>query len=354
MKTFRVGIIGATGTVGRKLIELLADHPWFEITYLCASERSAGKKLKELIPLSKREIKYETMLVHDLKTAFSDLPKRVDLVFCATNLSFHDTIAMETELAKSELVVVSNNSAHRFTPDVPMIIPEINPEHLEIIPYQRRRLNAKRGFIAVKSNCSVQSFLPAVTPLKKFGLEKVCVCTMQAISGAGKTLSQTPELQENLFPYIENEEEKLQLEPLKILGKCKHGKILSAKIPLFSAQCMRVPVEHGHTAAVSIQFKRKPTKEEILSAWKNFRPITSLLSLPSAPERFISYFTDKDRPQPRLDCEKEGGMGVFVGNLREDTIFDYKFTGLSHNLIRGAAGGAVLLAEFFAVKGYLD
>ncbi|MBQ5927311.1 MAG: aspartate-semialdehyde dehydrogenase [Clostridia bacterium] len=353
MKKFRIGVIGATGKVGRTFLSLLSSHPWFEITLLCASERSAGLNLKDRLTLTPDEEPFANFILADLKN-ISSWKDKVDFVFCATNSSASDTIKLETELARLDIPVISNHSAHRFTPDVPLIIPEINPEHLELIPYQRKRLGVKRGFIAVKSNCALQSFLPLLVPLKKYFPSNVSVCTMQAVSGAGKRLEEVPSLQGNIFPYIDGEEEKLQSEPLKILGKYKKGKVRLEDKIAFSAQCFRVPVEYGHTVAINVSFRKKPSEEDILSAWKNFRPVTSLLSLPSAPKNFITYFTEKDRPQPKTDCQSEQGMGVCVGNLRKDGVFDYKFTGLSHNLIRGAAGGAILLAELLAVKGYLD
>ena len=281
------------------------------------------------------------------------LAGKVDFVFCAVNMSKEETRVLEERYAKCEIPVVSNNSAHRFTPDVPMVIPEVNPSHLDVIPFQRKRLGTKRGFIAVKSNCSLQSYVPLLHPLRKFGITSAAVCTYQAISGAGKTFSTMPEISDNVIPYIGGEEEKSEREPLKIWGEVREGGIVPAASPVITAQCLRVPVSDGHMAAVFVNFENKPTKEEVLEAWK-YAGEPQKLHLPSAPEHFITYFEENDRPQPALDRMTERGMGIMAGRLRNDPLFDLKFIGLSHNTLRGAAGGAVLLAELLAVKGYFD
>ena len=278
----------------------------------------------------------------------------VDFVFCAVDMKKDEIRALEERYAKAECPVVSNNSAHRFTPDVPMVVPEVNPEHIEVIESQRKRLGTKRGFIAVKSNCSIQSYVPALSPLRKYGIQNVLACTYQAISGAGKTFERWPEILDNIVPYIGGEEEKSEKEPLKVWGKIENGQIVSADSPLITTQCLRVPVSDGHTAAVFVSFEQKPSKEEILKIWEDFKGVPQELKLPSAPKQFIHYFQEDDRPQAKLDRNIEGGMAVSVGRLREDTMFDYKFVCLSHNTLRGAAGGGVLLAELLAAKGYMD
>ncbi len=355
MKTYRVGIVGATGMVGQRFVRLLERHPWFVPTALLASPRSAGKPYGEAV-----EGKWafdvpvpayaKDMVVLDAADP-RPLKSMVDFVFCAVNMGKEDVRALEEAYARAEIPVVSNNSAHRFVPDVPMVIPEINPEHLSVIPFQRKRLGCKRGFVAVKSNCSLQSYVPLLHPLRQYGLKSAAVCTYQAISGAGKTFLAMPEISDNVIPYIAGEEEKSEREPLKIWGKVSGGKIELASSPVITAQCVRVPVSDGHTAAVFASFEREPSREEILSAWENFAGEPQRLGLPSAPEKFITYLAEDDRPQPKLDRMLEGGMGIAAGRLRKDP-FGWKFIGLSHNTLRGAAGGAVLLAELLAAKGY--
>ncbi len=359
MKKFNVGVIGATGMVGQRFMLLLENHAWFNVVALAASARSAGKTYAEAVgdkwafDVAMPE-KYKNMVVLDAENDVDELASKVDFVFCAVNMDKAKIRALEELYAKKDVPVVSNNSAHRFTSDVPMVIPEVNPQHLEVIEAQRKRLGTKRGFIAVKSNCSLQSYVPLLHPLQKFGVENVAVCTYQAISGAGKTFKTMPEILDNVIPYIGGEEEKSEKEPLKIWGEVKNGEIVSATAPTITAQCLRVPVSDGHTAAVFVKFTNKPTKEEILSAWASFSGEPQALGLPSAPAQFIRYFEEDNRPQAKLDRMEGGGMGVTVGRLREDTLFDYKFVGLSHNTLRGAAGGAVLLAELLAAKGYLN
>ena len=359
MKQFNVGVIGATGMVGQRFMLLLSDHPWFNVTALAASSRSAGKTYVDAVgdkwafdrPIPE---KYRSMTVLDAEADMDKIASSVDFVFCAVNMDKTKIRALEEAYAQKEVPVVSNNSAHRFTADVPMIIPEINADHLSIIPAQRKRLGTKRGFIAVKSNCSLQSYVPLLHPLKGFGIKEAVVCTYQAISGAGKTFATMPEILDNIIPYIGGEEEKSEKEPLKIWGSIENGEIVSATAPLITAQCLRVPVSDGHTAAVFVKFENKPTKEEILSAWANFKGEPQELGLPSAPVQFLKYFEEDNRPQAKLDRMEGNGMSVTAGRLREDNVFDYKFVGLSHNTLRGAAGGAVLLAELLAAKGYLD
>ena len=359
MNTFRVGIVGATGMVGQRFITLLEKHPWFHVTALAASARSAGKNYRDAVqnkwamntPIPAYA---ENMLVLDAEQDAEALAREVDFIFCAVNMKKEEIKALEEKYARLEIPVISNNSAHRFTGDVPMVIPEVNPEHLAIIPAQRERLNTKRGFIAVKSNCSLQSYVPLLHPLRHFGIKKVAVCTYQAISGAGKTFATMPEIADNVIPYIGGEEEKSEREPLKIWGSVEASKIVCASAPLITAQCVRVPVSDGHTAAVFVSFEQKPTRDEILKAWRSFQGEPQKLNLPSAPKQFLRYFEEENRPQPKLDRDIENGMGVSAGRLREDEVFDYKFIGLSHNTLRGAAGGAVLLAELLAQKGYLN
>ncbi len=359
MKQYNVGILGATGMVGQRFALLLAEHPWFNVKVLAASPRSAGKTYEEAVgsrwamtvPIPE---KLRNMVVRDLNADMDTITAEVDLVFCAVDMKKEEIKALEERYAKAECPVISNNSAHRFTPDVPMVVPEINPEHLEIIAAQRKRLGTKKGFIAVKSNCSIQSYVPALHPLKQFGLQKVLACTYQAISGAGKTFETWPEMVDNLIPFIGGEEEKSEQEPLKVWGSIQNGEIVKAAAPSITTQCLRVPVSDGHTAAVFVSFEKKPTKEEILTLWENFKGEPQELGLPSAPKQFIHYFTEDNRPQAHLDRNLEGGMAVSVGRLREDTQYDYKFVCLSHNTLRGAAGGGVLLAELLAAKGYFD
>lgn len=359
MKQFNVGIIGATGMVGQRFATLLENHPWFHVKVLAASPRSAGRTYKEAVgarwcmqkPMPKA---MEDMIIKDATADIEAIAKEVDFVFCAVDMKKDEIRALEEAYAKAECPVISNNSAHRFTKDVPMIVPELNADHAAIIPAQRKRLGTKRGFIAVKSNCSLQSYVPALFPLSKFGIERVLVCTYQAISGAGKTLENCPEIIDNVIPYIGGEEEKSEREPLKLWGKIVGDEIVPATEPAFTAQCLRVPVSDGHMGAVFVDFKNKPSKEEMIDIWTKFSGRAQELNLPSAPKQFLHYFTEPDRPQPKLDRNTENGMAVCIGRLREDTLFDYKFACMSHNTLRGAAGGGVLLAELLAAKGYFD
>ena len=358
---YKVGIIGATGMVGQRFITLLNDHPWYTIEVLAASPRSAGKAYKdavgakwamdEEIPASVAD-----MVVMDATNDVEKIAEKVDFVFCAVDMKKDEIKALEERYAKAECPVVSNNSAHRHTPDVPMIIPEINPQHIEIIPAQRERLGTKRGFIAVKSNCSLQSYLPAMAVVNmKYPIDHALVTTYQAISGAGKTFKTWPEMVDNLIPYIGGEEEKSEKEPLKLMGKIVGDEIVSADSPAFTAQCIRVPVSNGHLGAVFVEFEdKKPTKEEMINIWENFSGRAQELNLPSAPKQFLHYFTEPDRPQIHSERMLEHGMAVSIGRLREDTQYDYKFVCLSHNTLRGAAGGAVLLGELLAAEGYFD
>lgn len=357
---YNVGIIGATGMVGQRFATLLENHPWFKVVVLAASPRSAGKTYQEAVgkkwvmttPIPEE---MKDIVVMDATADIEKIAEKVDFVFCAVDMKKDEIKALEEKYAKAEVPVVSNNSAHRFTPDVPMVVPEINANHLEIIDSQRKRLGTKKGFIAVKSNCSIQSYVPALSPLKdKFGIKQVLACTYQAISGAGKTFETWPEMVDNLIPYIGGEEEKSEQEPLKVWGTIQNGEIVKATSPLITTQCLRVPVSDGHTAAVFVTFENKPSKEEILQAWAEFKGEPQELELPHAPKQFIHYFEEDNRPQAKLDRMIEGGMAVSVGRLREDTMFDYKFVCLSHNTLRGAAGGGVLLAELLAKKGYFD
>jgi aspartate-semialdehyde dehydrogenase len=360
MKKYNVGIIGATGMVGQRFSLLLSDHPWFNVTALAASSSSAGKTLGEAVEgrwAMTEEIpqNLKDMVVLDAEKDIDEIVSKVDFVFCAVNMKKDEIKALEEKYAKKECPVVSNNSAHRFTADVPMIIPEINSEHLDVIPSQRERLGTKKGFIAVKSNCSLQSYVPALFPLdEKFGVDKVLVCTYQAISGAGKTFERWPEMVDNVIPYIGGEEEKSEKEPLKIWGKVENGEIKLADSPKFTAQCIRVPVSDGHLAAVYVTFKNKPTKDEIINTWNEFKGDPQELELPHAPKQFLNYYTEDDMPQTKLCRTLENGMAVSIGRLREDTQYDYKFVCVSHNTLRGAAGGAVLLAELLCAKGYMD
>ncbi|MBO4693614.1 MAG: aspartate-semialdehyde dehydrogenase [Clostridia bacterium] len=360
MKTYNVGIIGATGMVGQRFALLLSKHPWFNVTALAASARSAGKTYKEAVesrwamsdPIPKN---LESITVMDATADIDTICARVDFVFCAVDMKKPDILALEENYAKHECPVVSNNSANRFTPDVPMIIPELNPEHTDIIPAQRKRLGTKRGFIAVKSNCSLQSYVPALFPLdKKYGVDKCLVCTYQAISGAGKTFERWPEILDNVIPFIGGEEEKSEREPLKIWGKIDGDRIVPANEPKFTAQCLRVPVSDGHMAAVFVSFKNKPPKKQILDIWKSFSGVPQKLNLPHAPKQFLNYFEEDNMPQTKLNRNLEGGMAISIGRLREDSQYDYKFVCLSHNTLRGAAGGGVLLAELLCAKGYFD
>ena len=359
MKKYKVGIIGATGMVGQRFATILENHPWFEVVVLAASPRSAGKKYTEAlgskwvmdtpVPASMAD-----MIVKDATADIEEIASMVDFVFCAVDMKKDEIKALEERYAKAECPVVSNNSAHRGTPDVPMIVPELNADHVKVIPAQRERLGTKRGFIAVKSNCSLQSYVPALFPLSKFGVKDVLVCTYQAISGAGKTFDTWPEMVDNVIPFIGGEEEKSEQEPLKIWGKVEDGKIVNATSPRFTAQCLRVPVSNGHMGAVFVRFENKPSKEEILETWKNFKGRAQELELPSAPKQFLNYFVEDNMPQTKLQRNLEGGMAISIGRLREDTQYDYKFVCLSHNTLRGAAGGAVLMAELLCAEGYMD
>ena len=359
MKRYQVGIIGGTGMVGQRFVTLLENHPWFQLTAIAASARSAGKSYWEAvcdrwaldIPCPEAA---KSLMVLDAEADAVKLAGMVDFCFCAVDMPKDAIRALEETYAKLECPIVSNNSAHRWTEDVPMVVPEINAEHLAVIEAQRKRLGTKRGFIAVKSNCSLQSYVPALHPLMKYGLERALVCTYQAISGAGKTFQRWPEMVDNCIPYIGGEEEKSEQEPLKLWGRIEGDKIVSAESPRFTAQCLRVPVSDGHMGAVFVRFENKPSKEEILQAWKEFHGPAQDLELPSAPKQFLHYFEENDRPQPKLDRMLENGMAVSIGRLREDNQYDYKFVCLSHNTLRGAAGGAVLLAELLAAKGYFD
>ena len=360
MEKLKVGVIGGTGMVGQRFVSLLAEHPWFQLTVIAASARSAGKTYEQAVGSRwALEVPMPEMargiVVKNAVDDMAEIAALVDLVFSAVDMKKEEIRDLEEAYAKLECPVVSNNSAHRWTPDVPMVVPEINPEHLEVIPAQRRRLGTKRGFIAVKSNCSLQSYVPALHPLKdEFGLNKVLVCTYQAISGAGKTFETWPEMVDNIIPYIGGEEEKSEQEPMKLWGKVSDGRIENAAAPSITAQCLRVPCSNGHMAAVFASFDRKPSKEEILARWAAFSGRPQQLNLPSAPKQFLHYFEEDNRPQTKLDRSLEGGMAVSIGRLRPDTQYDYKFVCLSHNTLRGAAGGGVLLAELLRAEGWLD
>jgi len=360
MKKFNVGIIGATGMVGQRFITLTDNHPWFQTVVLAASSRSAGKKYGEAVgkrwametelPAWARD-----MTVMDAEADAEKIAGMVDFVFCAVDMKKDEILALEEKYAKFECPVVSNNSANRWTPDVPMVVPEINADHIRIIDAQRRRLGTKRGFIAVKSNCSLQSYVPALNPLLKYGLDKSLVCTYQSISGAGKTFESWPEMIDNVIPYIGGEEEKSEREPLKLWGRIENDRIVNAEGPSITAQCLRVPCSNGHMAAVFMSFKgEKPSIEQIKADWASFSGRAQELKLPSAPKQFLHYFEEDNRPQTKLDRMLENGMAVSIGRLRPDTQYDYKFVCLSHNTLRGAAGGAVLLAELLCAEGYID
>ncbi|MCR5608006.1 MAG: aspartate-semialdehyde dehydrogenase [Lachnospiraceae bacterium] len=356
-KKLRVGILGATGMVGQRFISLLENHPWFEVVAVAASPRSAGKTYEEAVgdrwkmtkAMPEAVKKLVVLNVNDVESVSS----QVDFVFSAVDMTKDEIKAIEEAYAKTETPVVSNNSAHRWTPDVPMVVPEINPQHLDVIEFQKKRLGTTKGFIVVKPNCSIQSYTPALHALKEFEPTVVVATTYQAISGAGKTFKDWPEMIDNVIPYIGGEEEKSEQEPLRLWGEIKDGVIVKAEAPIITTQCIRVPVSDGHTAAVFVSFKKKPTKEQILEAWKNFKGLPQELELPSAPKQFIQYCEEDNRPQAKFDRDYENGMGVSMGRLREDTVYDYKFVGLSHNTIRGAAGGAVLIAELLAKQGYI-
>ena len=347
----KVGILGGTGMVGQRFIALLEDHPWFEVTTIAASPRSAGKPYEEAVG---DRWKMDTPMPEAVKNLV--VAAEVDFFFSAVDMTKDEIKKIEEEYAKTETPVVSNNSAHRWTPDVPMVVPEINPEHFDVIEFQKKRLGTKRGFIAVKPNCSIQSYAPVLTAWKEFEPYEVVATTYQAISGAGKTFKDWPEMVENVIPYIGGEEEKSEKEPLKLLGTIEDGVIKSADKPNFTAQCIRVPVSNGHLGAVFVRFEegQKPTKEEMIEIWNNFSGRAQELNLPSAPKKFLNYFVEDDRPQIKSERMLENGMAVSIGRLREDTQYDYKFVCLSHNTLRGAAGGAVLLAELLAAEGYMD
>ena len=357
MEKLKVGIIGATGMVGQRFIMLLSDHPYFEISALIAGPRSAGRKYSEAVAGRWKMTSPCPERISDMDVISSDeidkVRGMVDFVFCAVSLSKDETRELEERYAKAEIPVVSNNSAHRWTPDVPMVIPEVNDSHLAVIEAQRERLGTKRGFIAVKPNCSIQSYVGALAPLRKYGIKEVVVTTYQAISGAGKTFNEWPEMIDNLIPFIGGEEEKSEKEPLRVFGEVRDGKIVPATSPVITSQCLRVPVTDGHMAAVFVKFENKPTKEQILEDWKNYSGKPQALDLPSAPEQFLTYFEEDNRPQTKLDRDLYGGMGVSLGRLREDFVYDYKFVGLSHNTLRGAACGAVLIAELLYREGYI-
>jgi aspartate-semialdehyde dehydrogenase len=359
MRKFKVGVIGGTGMVGQRFVSLMENHPWFELTVIAASERSAGKTYEEAVgkrwaleaPMPEEAKK---IIVKNAEKAVAEIAAAVDFVFSAVDMKKDEILALEEEYARAECPVVSNNSAHRWTSDVPMVVPEINPEHLTVIPYQKKRLGTKRGFIAVKSNCSLQSYVPALHPLREFGITKVLACTYQAISGAGKTFETWPEMVDNVIPYIGGEEEKSEREPMKMWGHVENGVIVNAVSPLITAQCIRVPASNGHMAAVFASFDKKPSQEQILKIWADYKGRAQELALPSAPKQFLRYFEEDNRPQTRLDRLNENGMQVSIGRLREDSIFDIKFVCLSHNTLRGAAGGAVLLAELLCAEGYMN
>lgn len=359
MEKYKVGVIGGTGMVGQRFVSLLENHPWFQLTVIAASSRSAGKTYEEAIgsrwalenPMPEEAKK---MVVMNAESDIEAIASQVDFVFSAVDMKKEEIQALEEAYAKHECPVVSNNSAHRWTPDVPMVVPEINPEHIKVIEAQRKRLGVERGFIAVKSNCSLQSYVPALHPLRGFGLNQVLVCTYQAISGAGKNFETWPEMVDNVIPFIGGEEEKSEREPLKIWGTLTGTEIVPATAPSITTQCIRVPVTDGHLAAVFVSFEKKPTIEEIKNAWQSYAGYPQQHQLPSAPAQFLTYFEEENRPQTKLDRDLEKGMGVSIGRLREDSQYDYKFVCLSHNTVRGAAGGAVLMAETLASKGYLD
>ena len=360
-KKLRVGILGATGMVGQRFISLLENHPWFEVTTIAASPRSAGKTYEDAVgdrwkmdtPMPEAVKKIIVKNVNEVE----EVASQVDFVFSAVDMSKDEIKKIEEDYAKTETPVVSNNSAHRWTPDVPMVVPEINPEHMKVIEFQRKRLGTKRGFVAVKPNCSIQSYAPVLTAWKEFEPYEVVATTYQAISGAGKTFKTWPEMVDNVIPYIGGEEEKSEQEPLKIWGKIEGDKIVKTDDISITSQCIRVPVSDGHTAAVFMSFKdgvKKPTVEEIIDIWSNYSGRAQELNLPSAPKHFLHYFTEPDRPQIKSERNLENGMAVSVGRLRPDTQYDYKFVCMSHNTLRGAAGGAVLLAELLCAEGYMD
>lgn len=357
-RKFKVGVLGATGMVGQRFISLLENHPWYEVTTVAASPRSAGKTYEEAVggrwkmstPMPEGVKNLVVMNVNEVEKVASG----VDFVFSAVDMSKDEIKAIEEAYAKTETPVVSNNSAHRWTPDVPMVVPEINPEHFQVIAFQRKRLGTKKGFVAVKPNCSIQSYAPVLTAWKEFEPYEVVATTYQAISGAGKTFKDWPEMEGNIIPYIGGEEEKSEQEPLRIWGKIEDGVIVKAQEPKITCQCVRVPVLNGHTAAVFVKFRKQPTKEQLIEKLNAFSGLPQELKLPSAPKQFIRYMEEDNRPQVALDVDVENGMGISVGRLREDSIYDWKFIGLSHNTVRGAAGGAVLCAELLTAQGYIE
>ncbi|MFV0516826.1 MAG: aspartate-semialdehyde dehydrogenase [Aminipila sp.] len=356
-KKLKVGILGGTGMVGQRFISLLENHPWFEVVTIAASQRSAGKTYEEAVgqrwkmttPMPESVKNILVMNVNEVEK----VAETVDFVFSAVDMTKEEIQAIEEAYAKTETPVVSNNSAHRWTPDVPMVIPEINPEHFEVIEFQKKRLGTTNGFIAVKPNCSIQSYVPALTAWKEFEPYEVVATTYQAISGAGKTFVEWPEMVENIIPYIGGEEEKSEQEPLRVWGKIEDGVIVKANEPVITCQCIRVPVLNGHTAAVFVKFRKKPTKEQLIEKLRSFKGIAQELNLPNAPKQFIQYCEEDNRPQVKADVDYENGMGVSIGRIREDNVYDFKFVGLSHNTVRGAAGGAVLCAETLTAKGFI-
>ena len=357
MKQYKVGIIGATGMVGQRFATLLENHPWFEVVTVAASPRSAGRTYEEAVgdrwkmttPMPEAVKKLVVMNVNEVEKVAAG----VDFVFSAVDMTKDEIKAIEEAYAKTETPVVSNNSAHRWTPDVPMVVPEINPEHFDVIPFQKKRLGTERGFIAVKPNCSIQSYAPVLTAWKEFEPYEVVATTYQAISGAGKTFKDWPEMEGNIIPYIGGEEEKSEQEPLRLWGTIEDGVIVKAQSPVITCQCVRVPVLNGHTAAVFVKFRKKVTKEQLIEKLREFKGVPQELKLPSAPAQFIQYLEEDNRPQVTADVDFERGMGISVGRLREDAVYDYKFIGLSHNTVRGAAGGAVLCAELLTARGYI-
>ncbi len=353
----KVGVLGATGMVGQRFIALLENHPWYQVVCVAASPRSAGKTYEEAVggrwkmdtPMPEAVKNLVVMNVNEVERVAAE----VDFVFSAVDMSKDEIRAIEEAYAKTETPVVSNNSAHRWTPDVPMVVPEINPEHFQVIEYQKKRLGTTRGFIAVKPNCSIQSYAPVLTAWKEFEPCEVVATTYQAISGAGKTFKDWPEMVGNVIPYIGGEEEKSEQEPLRLWGRIENGAIVKASEPVITCQCIRIPVLNGHTAAVFVKFRKKPTKEQLIEKMVSFRGLPQELNLPSAPKQFIQYLEEDNRPQVTLDVDFENGMGISVGRLREDTVYDYKFVGLSHNTVRGAAGGGILCAELLTAQGYI-
>lgn len=357
-KKLKAGIVGGTGMVGQRFVQLLDQHPWFQVTAIAASAGSAGKTYEQAV---EGRWKLETPIPDEVKnivvqdaSKVEEVASGVDFIFCAVEMKKEELKALEEAYAKTGTPVVSNNSAHRWTPDVPMVIPEVNPEHLQVIEAQRKRLGTSTGFIAVKPNCSIQSYVPALNALRAYNPTNVVASTYQAISGAGKNFTDWPEMLDNVIPYIGGEEEKSEQEPLRIWGSVENDEIVKASSPVITTQCIRVPVTDGHLATVFVSFEKKPTLDEIKAAWAEFKGRPQELDLPSAPKQFITYFEEENRPQTKLDRDIEQGMGVSVGRLREDALYDYKFVGLSHNTLRGAAGGAVLIAELLKAEGYIQ